>query len=108
MIAKVRGHVAYVQASIRRELPGRVFRPPAHRRPEARVPTLAFGAHGLGPRRLEAERVRKIAMSRRIGGIDVERTPEAGDRLVELAGILEHVAEVVVKRRVARVDRQAP
>ena len=104
VVAKVRGDVTDVQASVGRQIAALVRREAAHRRGEARAPALAFRANGFGRRRLEAERVGEIAVRRRIAGIEIERAPKAVDRLIELARILEHVAEVVVQSGVAGID----
>ena len=46
-------------------------------------------------------------MGHGIGGIDIERSPEASDGLIEVARILEHIAQVVMQGGMAGIDRES-
>src|SRR5208283_4441025 len=104
VVAKIRRDVADLEAAVRRG----VLRTWGCARPQAlgkaRVPARALIENGLRLRRLKTQRVGEIAVRRRVRRLDGEGPAKALDRLVDLARILEHAAEVVMESRVAGVD----
>ena len=96
MIAEIRRDIADAQPARGR----RVVCVAACRefRGEAVIPPQALFAHRAGLQGLKAQRVREVAVRRRVARIEFRGLAEAVDRLIELTQILEHAAEVVMQR----------
>src|ERR1035438_226265 len=108
MVAKIRRDVADSQAPPRRPIIRVAQSRREQSRREAVVPAPAFLEYRAPVRRLETECIREVAMGCRIAGIEFHGVAEAIDRCVEIAGVLEHAAEIVEEGAMTRVQLQAP